>query len=65
MSYAIPQVAKAIAAALTAGAAALTAALLDGHIDGGELVTIIAAVIGAGGVVFGVKNAANNNSGGL
>lgn len=43
---------KAVAGAAAAGATALTAALLDGHIDGGEFITIAAAVIGGFGVVF-------------
>lgn len=48
----VAQYVKAVAGAAAAGAAALSAALLDGHIDGGELVTIFVAVLGAFGVVF-------------
>jgi hypothetical protein len=43
---------KAIAGGLTAGAAALTAAAVDGGIAGTEWWTILAAAIGGFAVVF-------------
>jgi hypothetical protein len=48
--------AKAVAAGVTAGGALLTNAMLDGHIDGGEWVTIVVGTVIAVCAVFGVTN---------
>ena len=56
MSYSIPQIAKAISAAVLAGGAAFAAALPS--IDLAEVITIAVAVIVAGAAVFQIPNAA-------
>lgn len=43
---------KAVAGAVSAGITATAAAMLDGHIDGGEAITIVGAVLAAFGIVF-------------
>ena len=52
MSAMMRMCSKAIAGGLTAGAAALTAAAVDGGITGVEWWTILAAAVGGFAVVF-------------
>lgn len=52
----IPFVAKAIAAFLTAGAGALTTALVDNAVTPSEWVTVAVTAIVAGLSVYGVTN---------
>lgn len=52
----IPFVAKAIAAFLTAGAGALTTALIDNTVTTSEWVTVAVTAIIAGLSVYGVRN---------
>jgi hypothetical protein len=54
--YKASEVAKAIAAGVTALVATVGQALLDRQVDGGEIGTIIAATLVAAGVVFRVPN---------
>lgn len=49
--------AKAVAGGLAAGAAALSAALIDNQVSGGEWVTIIVAAVGGTGLVAWIPNA--------
>lgn len=54
----LPVYSKAIFGGAAAGVAALSAALLDKHIDLGEVVTIVGAVLGGAGIVgFSPTNA--------
>lgn len=48
--------AKALVAAVAAGAATLGAALSDGRLDTGDVVTVALSVLGALGVVYAVPN---------
>lgn len=48
--------AKAVAAGVTAGGALLTTALLDGHIDGGEWITVVVGTVVAVTAVFSATN---------
>jgi len=54
--YSAAEVAKAIAAGVTAFVATVGQALLDGQVDGGEIGTIVAATLVAAGIVFRVPN---------
>lgn len=49
--------AKALAAAVAAGAATLVAVMQDGGLDAGNVVTVVLAVLGALGVTYAVPNA--------
>lgn len=49
-------VAKAVTAGVTAAGAALTSALVDGHVSAGEVVTIVTAGIVAALAVWRVPN---------
>jgi hypothetical protein len=55
--YTAAQVAKAIAAGVTAFVGTLGTALADGQLDGAEIGGIVAATIVATGLVFKVPNA--------
>lgn len=47
---------KAIAGAVTALVTIVVAAVLDGHIDGGEVALIIGGVAAVGAAVYAIKN---------
>jgi hypothetical protein len=51
---------KGITAALTAGSVAFGQANLDGHVDGGEWVTILIAVVLAGATALGFYSEKGN-----
>jgi hypothetical protein len=48
--------AKAVVAALAAGAATLSIALSDGALDVSDIVTVVLSVLGALGVTYAVPN---------
>lgn len=48
--------AKALVAAVAAGAATLGAAMSDGALDTGDVVTVVLSVLGALGVTYVVPN---------
>lgn len=52
----LPRYAKAIVSAIAAGLAALGTALNDSTVTPGEGVTILLAVLGAGGITWAVPN---------
>lgn len=52
----ISSAAKAVVAALSAGAAAAVTAVQDQAVTSGEVVTIILAVLGALGITYAVPN---------
>jgi hypothetical protein len=54
--YKASEVAKAIAAGVTAFVGTLGTALADGNLDGAEIGGIVAATLVAAGVVFRVPN---------
>lgn len=56
-TYSLPQVAKALAAGVTAGLAAVVPALADGRLSLVEGLTVAGAVIVAAATVFAVPNA--------
>lgn len=49
---------KAVVGGLAAGAAATATAVQDGRLDVGEVVTIVAAVLGTYGITWAVPNRA-------
>ncbi len=55
--YSAAEVAKAIAAGVTAFVGTLGTALADGQLDGAEIGGIVAATLVAAGLVFRIPNA--------
>lgn len=53
--------AKAVGGGLAAGSAALSAALIDNQVTGGEWVTIIVAAVAGTGLVAWIPNAKRSN----
>jgi hypothetical protein len=59
----ISSVWKAVVGGLAAGTAATATAVQDGHLDLGEVVTIVVAVLGAYGITWAVPNRAPTRDG--